>query len=143
MSQEVKLKVRGVQMGEDDMPDDVEVVLVGQMYEEDTFLCLEYEEVVDENESGVVQVAKNVIKIRDDQVEVIKEGPTESHMVFVPEQTTYTFYATPIGDLEVAIFTKKIQRKQTPNGFHLILEYNLEMNQTFISKCCVDVVVEQ
>lgn len=143
MTQEVKLRVRGAQLQGGGPEDTVEVVSVGQMYEKDGFLCLNYEEVVDENESGVVQVVKNLMKIRDDQVEVIKKGPTKSHMVFVPERSTYTYYSTPIGEIEVSIFTRQIQREKTTNGFHLMLQYDLEMNQTFISQCNVDIVVEQ
>lgn len=143
MAQEVKLRVRGVQLEGEPEEDNVEVVSVGQMYEEDGFLCLNYDEVVDENESGVVQVVKNLMKIRDDQVEVIKKGPTESHMVFVPDQATYTYYSTPVGELEVSIFTKHIKREQREDGFRLQLKYDLEMNQTFVSKCSVDIEVEQ
>ena len=121
----------------------MEVVSVGQMYEKNGFVCLNFEEVVDESESGVVQVVKNLMKIRNDQVELIKRGPTESHMVFVPDRATYTYYSTPLGELEVSIFTKQIQRQQKPNGFRLVLEYDLEMNQTFITQCCVDIEVEQ
>ena len=143
MTQEVKLRVRGVQMQGEATEDNVEVVSVGQMYEKDGFTCLTYEEVVGEGEGGALQVVNNLMKIRDDQVEVIKIGPTESHMVFVPERTTYTYYSTPVGELEISIFTKQIERIPMANGFHLMLQYNLEMNQTFISQCSVDLVVEQ
>lgn len=143
MAQEVKLRVRGVQMQGEEAEDNVEVVSVGQMYEKDGFTCLTYEEVVGESEGGALQIVNNLMKIRDDQVEVIKKGPTESHMVFVPERTTYTYYSTPVGELEISIFTKQIERIQMANGFHLMLQYNLEMNQTFISQCSVDLVVEQ
>ena len=143
MAQEVKLRVRGIQMQGEATEDNVEVVSVGQMYEKDGFTCLTYDEVVDESEGGALQVVNNLMKIRDDQVEVIKKGPTESHMVFVPERTTYTYYSTPVGELEISIFTKQIERIQMANGFHLMLQYNLEMNQTFISQCSVDLVVEQ
>lgn len=143
MTKEVRLTVRGVQVQEDKTEENMEVVSVGQMYEKDGFVCLNFEEVVDESESGVVQVVKNLMKIRNDQVELIKRGPTESHMVFVPDRATYTYYSTPLGELEVSIFTKQIQRQQKPNGFRLVLEYDLEMNQTFITQCCVDIEVEQ
>lgn len=141
MAQEVKLRVRGIQGGDGD--NNVEVVSVGQMYEEDGALCLVYDEVVDENDSGLVQVVNNRMKIRDNQVEVIKEGPMESHMVFVPNETTYTYYSTPLGELEVSIFTKQIKKTEKSNGFHLVLRYDLEMNAALISQCSVDVVVEQ
>lgn len=141
MTQEVKLRVCGIQ-GEDP-EDNVEVVSIGQMYQEDHYVCLAYDEVVDESDSGVVQVVKNLMKISDNQVEVIKKGPSESHMVFVPDQTTYTYYTTPLGELEVSIFTKEILREERENGFHLLLRYDLEMNSTFISQCSVDIIVEQ
>lgn len=143
MTKEVKLRIRGIQMQNSDAADNVEVVSVGKMYERDGFVCIAYDEVVKEEENGVVQVAKNLLKIRDDQVEVIKKGPTESHMVFVPERTTYTYYSTPLGELEIGIYTNSLEKVKLPDGFHLKLQYDLELNQTFISKCNVDVVIEE
>lgn len=136
---EVKIKIRGEQ-GEND--DSVEVVSIGQMFHENGFLCLTYDEVVDEEETGVVQVVKNTIKISDEQVEVIKKGPSQSHMVFVPDQTTFTYYSTPLGELEVSIFTDEIQKISNDNGFTLSMHYQLEMNQTFVSNSNVNIAVE-
>lgn len=143
MAQEVKLRIRGIQQQNASPDDKVEVISVGQMYERDGFTCISYDEVVEENENGVVQTVKNLLKIRDDQVEVVKEGASESHMVFVPERTTYSYYSTPVGELELSIFTNWIQKINTGTGFRLKMEYDLEMNQTFISKCSVDVAVEE
>ena len=136
---EVKIKIRGEQ-GEND--DSVEVVSIGQMFHENGFLCLTYDEVVDEEETGVVQVVKNTIKISDEQVEVIKKGPSQSHMVFVPDQTTFTYYSTPLGELEVSIFTDEIQKISNDNGFTLSMHYQLEMNQTFVSNSNFNIAVE-
>ncbi|MCH5251517.1 MAG: DUF1934 domain-containing protein [Lachnospiraceae bacterium] len=141
MKQEVKVIISGMQ-GENVGNDQIQVVSVGQMYEKDNFTCVTYDEVVDEEENGVVQVVKNLIKINDEQVEVIKKGPVKSHMVFVPEQTTYTYYSTPIGELEVGVHTRSIDRSKRSNGFGLKLRYDLEMNQSFISSCSVNIAVE-
>lgn len=143
MEQEVKLRISGMQIQGGGAEDKVEVVSVGKMYEEDGAVCVSYEEMLDENETGVVHVVKNLLKVQDNQVEVIKRGSAESHMVFVPEQATYTYYSTPIGELEVSIFTKQIEHEQMTNGFRLMLQYDLEMNQMTISQCNVDIVVEQ
>lgn len=142
MAQEVKLRIRGMQQ-EADAGDNVEVVSVGQMYERDGFICITYDEVVEEGETGVVQTAKNLLKIKENQVEVWKKGPAESHMVFVPERTTYFYYSTPVGELEVSVFTNWIERIKTNTGFHLRMQYDLEINQTMISRCNVDIVVEE
>lgn len=136
---DVKIKIRGNQ-GEEQ--DGVEVVSIGEMYERDGFVCLTYDEVVDEEETGVVQVVKNMIKINEEQVEVIKKGPTQSHMVFVPEETTYTYYSTPFGEMEISIFTDEIEKISRDNGFSLSMQYQLEMNQTFIANSSVNIAVE-
>lgn len=143
MTQEVKVKIRGIQGQGSQNEEPVEVVSVGRKYEKDGFICITYDEVVSEEENGVVQVVKNLLKIKDNQVEVIKKGPAESHMVFVPDQTTFTYYSTPVGELEVSIHTDLIEKIPYENGFALKLQYDLEMNQTFISSCSVDIAVEQ
>ena len=61
-----------------------------QMCERDGFAWITYEEVVEEEENGLVSVVKNLVKYKDGQLEIIKHGPAESHMVFVPNETTYT-----------------------------------------------------
>lgn len=142
MTREVKIKINGVQAQSPEENDVIEVVSVGQMYEKDGFVCVTYDEVVEEEENGLVQVVKNLLKIRQDQVEVIKHGSTESHMVFVPERTTFTYYSTPLGELEVSVHTQDIVKEDLETGFRLRLQYELEMNQTFISGCSVDIEIE-
>ena len=141
MSEEVKVTIQGIQAQGDG--EAVEVVSMGQMnMQEDGFICVSYDEVVSEEENGLVQVAKNQLKVKDRQVEVIKKTPTSSHMVFIPDQTTYTYYSTPFGEIEVSIHTNQVERTDTSNGFNLQIAYELEMNQTFISNCCVKIMVE-
>jgi uncharacterized beta-barrel protein YwiB (DUF1934 family) len=135
----VKIKIRGEQ-GEQDNA--VEVVSVGKMYEEDGFVCLSYDEVVDEEETGVVQTVKNLLKINENQVEVIKKGPAKNHMVFVPGQTTFSYYSTPVGELEVSIFTETINKITRDDGFSLDMQYQLEMNQMFVSDSNINIEVE-
>ena len=64
-------------------------------------------------------------------------------MVFIPDQTTFTYYSTPIGEIEVSIHTNQIEKIELESGFFLKMDYDLEMNQTFISNCNVQVTVEQ
>lgn len=140
MAQEIKITIHGLQAQGNDEP--VEVVSVGQMDTQDGFLCITYDEVVSEEENGLVQVVKNQLKVSDQQVEVIKKGQAASHMVFIPDQTTFTYYSTPIGELEVSIHTNRIERVDYGDRFFLKMEYDLEMNQTFISSCSVNITVE-
>ena len=68
MTKEVKLRICGMHMhGEDGDRDDVEVISVGQMCERDGFAWITYEEVVEEEENGLVSVVKNLVKYKDGQ----------------------------------------------------------------------------
>ncbi len=142
MEQEVKVKICGTQLDEMNREELVEVVSVGKMYEEDGFLCISYDEVIGEEENGIVQAVKNMLKINESQVEVVKKGPTASHMVFMPDQTTFTYYSTPVGELEVSIHTSNVEKCDYNDGFLLKLQYELEMNQTYISSCDVKIAVQ-
>lgn len=73
----------------------------------------------------------------------MKKGSAASHLVFIPDQTTFTYYSTPIGEIEVSIHTNQIEKIELESGFFLKMDYDLEMNQTFISNCNVQVTVEQ
>lgn len=143
MRQEVKIRIQGLQAQGVEQNEPVEVVSVGQMYTKDGFTCVTYDEVVSEEENGLVQVAKNLLKVKDRQVEVVKKGAAATHMVFIPEQTTVTYYSTPFGELEVGIHTSRIEKIDREDGFSLRMDYELEMNQTFVSSCGLDITVEQ
>lgn len=140
MAQEVKITIHGLQAQGSGEP--IQVVSVGQMDDQDGFICITYDEVVSEEENGLVQVVKNTLKVGERQVEVIKKGPAASHLIFIPDQTTFTYYSTPIGEIEVSIHTNRIEKIDLENGFYLKMDYDLEMNQTFISSCSVQVTVE-
>lgn len=144
MTKEIKLRVCGIHMQRSDgTQEDIEVVSVGQMCERDGFVCITYDEIVDEEENGVVQTVKNLIKYKEGQLEVVKRGPAESHMVYVPDRTTYTYYSTPVGQLEIGLYTKSLEKVMTQKGFQLRLNYDLEINQTFVSNCNINIYVEE
>ena len=144
MTKEIKLRVCGIHMqGPDGTQEDIEVVSVGQMCERDGFVCITYDEIVDEEENGVVQTVKNLIKYKEGQLEVVKRGPAESHMVYVPDRTTYTYYSTPVGQLEIGLYTKSLEKVMTQKGFQLRLNYDWEINQTFVSNCNINIYVEE
>ena len=137
--QEVKIRIKGLHAQGTAQEEPIEVVTIGQMFEQKDFLCIRYDEVVDEDENGIVETVKNTLKIKDDHVEILKEG---THLVFMPDQTTFNYYSTPVGELEVSIHTTCVEKVDYEGGFHLNLQYEMEMNQTFISYCDVNVSVD-
>ena len=69
----MKLRICGMQIRGGRAEDKVEVVSVGKMYEEEGAVCVSYEEMSDANEMGIVHVVNNLLKVQDNQVEVIKK----------------------------------------------------------------------
>lgn len=78
MKKEIKIKIKGIHESPEGEIEPVEVIALGQMFDKDGFLCITYEEAIDEGDDGVVsRVSGNLLKIRDDQVEIIREGPAQ------------------------------------------------------------------
>lgn len=63
-------------------------------------------------------------------------------MVFIEDRDTISYYSTPFGELEVAIHTDRLERRERDNGFQILLEYALEINASHMSNCNVDIRVD-
>lgn len=124
--------------------DPIEVISVGELYQdEDGCDCLSYEEVVEADETGQVRVINNLLRIGESQVELIKGGDGDSHMVFVPNHKTVSYIPSPVGELEIGVHTSFAEKTVYNNGFTLELKYDLEMNQTIMSSCGLSIAVRE
>ena len=140
MKKNVKVSISGIQ--NNDNEETVEVVSVGEMMQRDDHICVSYEEAAD-NAAGVdCQLVKSMLKVKPDQIEIIKKGAAQTHMVFIEDRDTISYYSTPFGELEVAIHTERLERKERDNGFQILLEYALEINASHMSNCNVDIRVD-
>ena len=140
MKKNVKVSISGIQ--NNDGEETVEVVSVGEMKQRDDHICVSYEEAAD-NAAGVdCQLVKSMLKVKPDQIEIIKKGAAQTHMVFIEDRDTISYYSTPFGELEVAIHTDRLERRERDNGFQILLEYALEINASHMSNCNVDIRVD-
>ena len=137
--QEVKLRIKGFHDQGREQEEPIEIVTIGQMIQQKDFFCVKYDEVIDEDENGIVQTQKNTLKIKENHVEILRQG---THLVFMPNQTTFNYYTTPFGELEITIHTTCVEKNDYDGGFRINIQYEMEMNQTFISSCNVSVAVE-
>lgn len=140
MKTDVKISIRGIQNNMSE--DSVEVVSLGEMCEKDNQIYVSYEEGTEEASGVDCDIVKSMLKICPNQVEIIKKGATETHMVFVEDKDTISYYSTPFGEMEVAIHTDKLERVNTEKGFQILLKYALEVNAAHMSDCNVDIRVE-
>lgn len=140
MKKDVKISISGIHSNSEE--ETVEVVSMGEMYETDEQICISYEEAADEAAGVDCEIVKSMLKVKPDQIEIIKKGATETHMVFIEDRDTLSYYSTPFGELEVAIHTDRLERRETGKGFQILLEYALEVNAAHMSDCNVDIKVE-
>ena len=80
MTEQVLISIKGLQFieNEKDEMEAVELVTVGNYYCRDNQSYIKYEEVFE----GMEGTAENLVKIRDDVLEVRKRGVVEVHMDF-------------------------------------------------------------
>lgn len=140
MKTDVKISIRGIQDNADE--ESVEVVSLGEMYEKGGQIYVSYEEGTEGACGADCDLVKSMLKVCPDQVEIIKKGAAETHMVFVEDKDTISYYSTPFGEMEVAIHTDKLEQINTEKGFRILLKYALEVNAAHMSDCNVDIRVE-
>ena len=140
--EQVKIKISSRHDYGNGEPDPIEVISMGELYQDDEGCdCLSYEEVVEMDETGQVEVINNLLRIGESQIELIKGGGGESHMVFVPNHKTVSYLPSPVGELEIGVHTSFAQKTVYNNGFTLELKYDLELNQMLLSSCGLSIAV--
>ena len=140
--EQVKIKISSRHDYGTGEPDPIEVISMGELYRDDEGCdCLSYEEVVEMDETGQVEVINNLLRIGESQIELIKGGSGESHMVFVPNHKTVSYLPSPVGELEIGVHTSFAQKTVYNNGFTLELKYDLELNQMVLSSCGLSIAV--
>lgn len=141
MKKDVKISIVGLH--QNGTTDSLEVISFGEMYEEDGQTIVKYEEALDNSAGKDCEMVQSQLKLRENQVEILKEGGTQTHMVFVKDQDMLTYYTTPFGELEIVIHTDHLEQKKLDNGFHVELGYALEVNAAHVSDCNVRIKVEE
>ena len=130
MTKDVLISISGVHMV-DGEGSDVELVTTGSYYEKNGVRYLLYDELME----GLKEPVKNVVKIREDSLEIIRRGEVhaqaESHMGV----TIMSSYRTPYGEMLVGITTEKIGVEQEEDDLTVRVVYVLDVNGQQISRC--------
>lgn len=134
MTENVILTVRG-QQTDIDKEETTELLTGAAYYYRNGKHYILYDAV--DPESG--EQSSNTIKIGDDRVDVIRRGACRVHMVFEKDKQISSQYHTSAGMIQMEIFTSRLHVKQNEALIEVELVYDLYMNGTFLSECCVDI----
>jgi uncharacterized beta-barrel protein YwiB (DUF1934 family) len=137
MIKEILVSISGLQY-ETNPEDPIEMIAVGEYYYRNGKHYVLYEE-MEEEEGAANGLTKNTIKIRGKQVEILKSGANNVHMVFEEGQKNMTYYNTPVGNLLIGIYTTKIKIVEDKDIMEIHIEYDLEVNYTHVSDCIIKI----
>ncbi len=136
MKKDILVSISGLQY-EMDKNDTVEVISVGKYYNRNGKHYVVYDEIL-ENMDGI---SNCTIKIAEKQIDIIKRGANNVHMVFEENTKNTTYYQTPYGDLLVGIYTTLIKVTEEEDKITAEINYGLDINYSFISDCQIQLKI--
>ena len=78
---------------------------------------------------------KNIVKVKEDYMELTKKGAVNVHMVFEKNKQNFTYYYTPYGSLQIGIDANEVSLWEREDEITLQVLYGLEMNHEHLANC--------
>lgn len=100
---------------------------------------LSYEE-QEETDSNIF-ITKNLYKISDRTLQLSKNGAITTKMLFDTEKRHQNVYKTPLGSFTLLLHTKSVNIDASKEQLNVFLNYDLFLNQNFISNCTIELTV--
>ena len=130
MTKDVLLSIKGLQFANEQDMEPVEVITSGDYYKRNGKHYILYDEVME----GFDGVTKNIIKLKDDCLDVTKKGVTNVHMI-EKNKKNVTYYNTPFGSIMIGIDAKDIQIEEQEERILVHVSYGLEVNYEHMADC--------
>ncbi len=137
MTKEVLLSLRGLQYQAGEDNDEIETITPAEYYNKNGNHYILYDEVTE----GSEELIKNIIKFREDYLEVTKRGIVNVHMVFEEKKKNITNYVTPYGEIIVGVDTGRVHMTEEEERILVQVEYALDVNYVHMADCTINVDV--
>ena len=108
-----------------------------EFYERNGSLYILYEE---KSEDG--SLTKNVIKHKNNLLELTKKGAVNTCMVFEPGREYITDYLTPFGLLRLGILTNSLKSQRQKDYLEITADYTLTEQERIISYCNIYIKIQ-
>ena len=139
MNKKVCIKISGLHSAESDdgtaSDDNIEVINIGSYYKRNGKHYVKYEEPIEMSDKSNF----NLLKISDNEVELIARGPRSTHMVFTRGQKNMNFYQTPFGGLNLGVDTYELSVAESDDSIVVDIGYGLEVNLDYVNQCKVHI----
>lgn len=121
MNRKVLISVKTVQYT-DGQPEEIELITEGEYYKNGNEYIASYEE----SEISGMEGTKTTMKIHEDALSIIRQGTTNSNLLFKKNLNHVSMYSTPYGALEVTIKPSKVVIDIDDAGGKVELAYKME-----------------
>ena len=140
MTKEVLVTIRGMQFTKQEEGDlePIEVIMAGDYYRKNNKHYVIYDEVIE----GFDGTTRNIIKLQEDCVYIIKKGVANVHMTFEKNKKNVTCYDTPYGSLMLGINAKNIDIHEEEDDIQVKVEYALELNYEHLANCNIRMAIQ-
>ncbi len=128
MEKEVLVSINGVQFMDSD-EDSMEVISPGEYYFRNGKHYIVYFEAIENSKSEV----KNILKISQSSVELIKSGGYNVHLIFEKNKKNMSCYETDFGSFMLGFHSNNIEINNNDDEINVFIEYSVEMNYEHVS----------
>ncbi len=142
MTKDILVKISGMQFTADNEdpnePEPVEIIAPGEYYFKNGKHYIIYDEFME----GFDSVTKNVLKLKNDSLEITKRGSSNVHMIFEKDKKNLTCYTTPFGNLMMGIDARRILIEESEEEIYAQVEYALDINYEHLADCTIQLRVQ-
>ncbi|MDE5779989.1 MAG: DUF1934 domain-containing protein [Lachnospiraceae bacterium] len=134
MTKNVRICISGLHVSDEE--DSIEQIYSGNYYLKDGKHYIFYEEVSDNDKK-----IKSSIKINNGVISITKKGIYEYQIIFEELKSNVSYYSTPVGMLEVEIFTNSMKVREEEDTISVHIKYALKIDKVHMSDCEVDIKI--
>ncbi len=125
------ISIKGFQRYHDDPEEnDISLLTEGDFEYADGAYFIDYEE----SELTGLEGTKTSIEVGKDYVSLQRNGTVNSHMLFMKDRKTSSYYNTPYGDMQIDIFTDSLSIDVSPKGGKINVNYLIDINNKSTGK---------
>lgn len=136
MKKDILVSISGLQY-EVDMEETIEVISIGEYFNRNDKHYILYQEMFEEADG----ISNCTLKIGKGQVDIIKRGTSNVHMIFEENKKNTTLYNTPFGDLQIGVYTTDINVTEEEDKITANIKYGLDVNYSHVSDCEIQIKV--
>ena len=140
MEKPVIISIKGIQSGEIQGDETMELVTQGTLkHDDENGYSLSYRE----SELTGLEGTTTTFRIGKDRITLLREGSLNSEMVFQEGEKHFSLYETPYGGLMLGVDTRRARADLDPTGGNLSIRYALEVENEPIGENAFEIQVKE